>query len=244
MIRLKHVITGLGLILSLYSSTLPAATPWYEIEVIVFEPVEPPTTTEKWPLLFEPPVLDGAVELLPAGKVIGDELVPFQVLATEQLQLSGEAKRLVAGNRYRILLHTAWRQPLLENGPGTPVHLTNLPGIGLAGDNPGQLLNPPGAEPAAIPASPLINSIDGTITVLLTRYLHIRPNLVYTNPEVDLARQIIAQENNAPSVDRFVMKESRRVKLQELHYFDHPYFGMIARIVRFEPPAAANKPAL
>ncbi|MCH7928714.1 MAG: hypothetical protein IID03_12165, partial [Candidatus Dadabacteria bacterium] len=30
------------------------------------------------------------------------------------------------------------------------------------------------------------------------------------------------------------MKETRRIKLNELHYFDHPLFGVIMRVTRLE----------
>lgn len=202
-------------------------TPWYEIELIIFEPVDPPVTTEKWPAVIEEPVLDNAVELLPPA---GPQVTPaaFQQLDASRLQLTPQVKRLTAGNRYRVLLHTGWRQPLQENGPGTPVYISSLPRSARPGNNP-----------ETVPES----YVDGVITLLLTRYLHFKAHLVYTNPEVDLARQISQQDNSSAVIERFVMKESRRVKRQELHYFDHPYFGMVARVIRYEPPQPQPVPA-
>ncbi|MGD9000447.1 MAG: CsiV family protein [Granulosicoccaceae bacterium] len=212
----------------------PDADPWYEIEVIVFEPVEPPLTTEKWPQIIEEPALDTAVGLLAPVRQAGNpqSVVPFRQLDPASLQLTPQAKRLAAGNRYRVLLHTAWRQPLQENGPETAVYISSLPRNEETVDLYAE------TAPQAVP-----NHVDGVITLLLTRYLHIKAHLVYTNPEVDLARQIIEQDNSSPVTERFVMKESRRVKLQELHYFDHPYFGLIARIIRYEPPRPDAQPA-
>jgi hypothetical protein len=207
------------------------ADPWYEIEVIVFEPVEPPQTTEKWSQIVEEPALDTAVELHAPNSRAGNPqpaTAAFQQLDAASLKMTPQVKRLTAGNRYRVLLHTAWRQPLQENGPGTMVYISSLPRGDLYTETVSQ-------------AAP--NHVTGVITLLLTRYLHIKAHLVYTNPDIELARQIIEQDNSSPVIERFVMKESRRVKLQELHYFDHPYFGLIARIIRYEPPRPDAQPA-
>ena len=34
---------------------------------------------------------------------------------------------------------------------------------------------------------------------------------------------------------KYTLREKRRVKLNELHYFDHPFFGMLVRVSRYEP---------
>lgn len=39
-----------------------------------------------------------------------------------------------------------------------------------------------------------------------------------------------------PAPESFRIQERRRVKLNELHYFDHPFFGLLVRVSRAEPP--------
>lgn len=52
--------------------------------------------------------------------------------------------------------------------------------------------------------------VDGTIRVDRSRYLHFKPNLLLTR-------------NGA----QYQLKQSRRMRSQELHYLDHPLFGIL-----------------
>ena len=42
------------------------------------------------------------------------------------------------------------------------------------------------------------------------------------------------------SVDGFRLKQSRRIRAGELHYFDHPLFGVLARVKQIEPPGSSQ----
>lgn len=57
--------------------------------------------------------------------------------------------------------------------------------------------------------------VEGQITLDKGRYLHFGTNLVFQQ----LGREL-------------VMQERRRIKSKELHYFDHPKFGMLVRVVQ------------
>jgi hypothetical protein len=72
------------------------------------------------------------------------------------------------------------------------------------------------------------------VTVSLSRYLHLSTDITYYNPEVYLAEQIAQQNIDAPSIEHFRLVESRRMRSKEIHYIDHPYFGIIALITRHE----------
>ncbi|TCK08876.1 CsiV family protein [Marinobacterium mangrovicola] len=52
--------------------------------------------------------------------------------------------------------------------------------------------------------------VDGTIRVDRSRYLHFKPNLLLTR-------------NGA----QYQLKQSRRMRSRELHYLDHPLFGVL-----------------
>lgn len=58
--------------------------------------------------------------------------------------------------------------------------------------------------------------IEGTVRLRKTRYLHVDVDLVYPI-----------------GTDRYArLQQSQRLKLKELHYFDHPLFGAIVQVTR------------
>lgn len=227
--------------------------PWYQVEIIVFETVEPEQTNEKWPVVLEEPAAVASMEITEAASKQDADVVAFQALRDEELQLTAHIKSLEHNNAKKVLLHIGWRQPLHENAPGIPVHI-----FSHSNELQEETTDPDANEPqttvlnslpdqesiSVIAEDTLINQpenfIDGTITLLLTRYLHLKTHMVYFNPDVDLTRQIAEQDRDAPVVEHFLLKESRRVKRKELHYLDHPYFGILARVTRYEPEKQQN----
>lgn len=51
-----------------------------------------------------------------------------------------------------------------------------------------------------------------------------------SNEEVDILGQ------QKPPLPAYQLQDSTRIRLNELHYFDHPKFGIISRVTRYEPP--------
>lgn len=75
------------------------------------------------------------------------------------------------------------------------------------------------------PANP--GELDGTIRFFMSRFLHLSVNLRFRDPA--------GTDPAAPIVYR--LNEQRRIKSLELNYFDHPRFGVLARVVPVD-----NKP--
>ncbi|WP_169303140.1 CsiV family protein [Thalassotalea mangrovi] len=79
--------------------------------------------------------------------------------------------------------------------------------------------------------------IEGFFKVHLDHYLFINGDFNVYRP---LTEDIIkaAQKNNTAAIDNIVtsipFKQNRRVISGELHYFDHPFMGMVVQIRRFE----------
>ena len=67
------------------------------------------------------------------------------------------------------------------------------------------------------------SSVRGTIRLYVARYLHVEAHLIYENPYA--ANQAL-----------FELRESRRMRSGELHYFDHPVFGALVRVTPYQPP--------
>jgi len=73
---------------------------------------------------------------------------------------------------------------------------------------------PPQGDSGFGTAAPLI---DGTLRVYLSRYLHVDADLLYQRADVET---------------QFRMQSSRRMRSGELHYLDHPLFGVLILVTR------------
>ena len=76
--------------------------------------------------------------------------------------------------------------------------------------------------------------LDGTLELYLSRFLHLVVNLEMEAERVDETDFV---DNSAPVYYR--IQEDRIFRSGELRYFDHPKFGVLARVTRVEaePPA-------
>lgn len=94
--------------------------------------------------------------------------------------------------------------------------------------------------------------LDGNLKVFLkyinnVPYLHIDSNLLYRQPiSLELMGSKQGNVNNiTPAQEQLVslsFNEQRRVISKQLHYFDHPLFGMIVQIRRYHPPSQPEEP--
>lgn len=66
--------------------------------------------------------------------------------------------------------------------------------------------------------------LEGTLRFYIARFLHLEVNLAFQ--PIALVQTAFPAESPA-----FQINEQRRIKTQELHYFDHPKFGAIVRVV-------------
>ena len=181
----------------------------------------------------------------------------FVILPSGQLQFRGKAALMQKSGRYRILFHETWLQPVLSKARTLPIILDNS---GDGGDWP---------------------RLQGSITLYLSRYLHLETNLWLntdgnylpgewqmpapplappsliieeqpTGP-VDSDEVWIYQPGSAPvaapgegqapaepaateEADAYpyrhalLLKQKRRMRSKEVHYIDHPKFGIVIKV--------------
>ncbi len=174
------------------------------------------------------------VELLPEvdlkSILFSDAPRAFQRLDNNALTLSRIAGSISRSSRYRMLLHQAWRQPLLAGGDATPV-------LFQAGSRHANWYE-----------------VDGTLTFRRSRFLHVDANLWFTRfAEIqDQLAPAIPSDIDAESLRRYPellkaeqssdawipvhshqMTTTRRMRSSTLHYLDHPYFGVVVQIDQF-----------
>jgi hypothetical protein len=137
-----------------------------------------------------------------------DSIEP-QLLPNENSQLQTENRRfsrkIAQENNYKILANLTWQQEIPVTRHAKPIH--------ISGDK-----------------------IDGTIAINRDRYFNIKSNLILTEPTSFLNT---TNPENYPNTANniftsFQMKQTRRMRSNELNYIDYPLFGMLIKIMPIE----------
>ena len=204
----------------------PALPPRYEVEIIVFANRTFDPTEERFEqtlddfqdnaaaTLREAPVFDDTtfpplvprVEPLPPLDPLAAqraEALSVRLLEPEELKLRSEYRRLAAISAYQPLLHAGWVQPGL---PEADTETFDLKVLGA--------LNP-----------------RGTVRVHLSRFLHITLDLTYQ--AAGSATPAFGASDGLDEValaPRYRLRATRSARSNELHYFDHPAFGVLVRV--------------
>lgn len=210
--------------------------PRYTVEVIIFEYAEEVSVgTERFLPDEPPPVPD---EFADAERVFGDDLAPppveeaepepegaeFVLHLEDELTMTDVASRLERLDVYRPIMHFAWTQVTRPEEETRPIDLFAL------------------AEPPA--------GLEGSFMLYLSRYLHLVVDLsleqqpgfadpVAIDAPVSVysdGRRVAGYDVPEPAPVRFRINEDRIFKSGDLRYFDHPKFGVLAKITRVEEP--------
>ncbi|VAW48042.1 hypothetical protein MNBD_GAMMA04-2364 [hydrothermal vent metagenome] len=193
----------LGLLVGLiaFHSTAQANTPNYTIEVIIFENLAlKGWTEERWPDEIGLPNTDNSVSLSAPQK-------SRLYLKKRKTQLKNVSAK-VAKN-YRILFHQAWSQNAYSP--------KKTPTVLIENDRTGS------------------SNLLGTVKLYKTRFAHVQLDLEIKKRIPSKIRKAVAQNQQVnleylPTHWRFNLVESRKIKPGELHYIDHPLFGILVQI--------------
>lgn len=213
----------------------PAASPVrrYLVEVVIFNNLGNISSGgELWhresPIDFDPDMYatmaeDSDTTISPGNSIpetradeipVDENPIQYTVLkdlAPHLLKLSSDPK-------YDVVTHVAWTQPLYEKRESARVPVTLSPAGPVAPGQPYISINPP---------------VTGSIQVFENRLLFV---------DIDITNEFPAEVpdfSEGSSLARppgtYRLQEKRRVKLNEIHYFDHPFFGALIRVSRVEP---------
>lgn len=187
--------------------------------------------------------------------------VAFRLLPDSADQLQDVVSRLNHADGYRVLYHAAWRQPAYSPDKAVPVRIDDDPyetqaamlrswdqAAGQAGDQAGdQAAGAVGDNGndngGAAAAAPLVWRLDGIVELTQSRYLHLRADLLYqvhTPADTDEGTQPDGTvDEDTEVVHTYRMEQSRRILNDKLYYFDHPEFGLLAKVTPYEVPKPA-----
>ncbi|MBT8443569.1 MAG: peptidoglycan binding protein CsiV [Gammaproteobacteria bacterium] len=212
----------------------------YTVEIIIFryaqdvstgseefnleKPAEPNLEPGDEPVMIDGEVLE-EIELV--SRIYRD--IEFTLLPEYEFTLDDIASRLGRLDAYEPLMHFAWTQATWPDEGTLPIELSMM----------GQ---PP-------------TGLSGTLRLYLSRFLHLVVDLELEAPR-ELARPGVGSEAmlnygdyrsldesgslnepydfGTPLPVRYHIDENRIFKSGELRYFDHPKFGVLAKVMRVE----------
>lgn len=258
-----------------------AETRWYDVEVILFAQTNQNyRDSESWPIDYTPPDMVNAKELLPQDKAKRDPARPtaFRLLDVDELKLDADVARINKAEDLQLLTHFGWRQPGLPQQGALAIRLDKALLDRIQAMNEAAALDK--KQPAELERTDEITAtekpqLEGTLRLILSRYLHIETDLLLKEPldeqpmynDAQQANIVLfsepampasaapgqsakpdlfamAEENAAQAPYRvYFMHQSRRMRSNELHYLDHPLFGMLIKVTPFQPQVAENTAA-
>jgi hypothetical protein len=232
----KHFFTTLLFVaLSAPFANALAAT-WYHVEIMAFEYLAPQYVDgEQWSVEVGELELQDVLELIEDVPEFDDEPefadndetqtaspMAFKALAEKEFVLSDLASKLSRSADHRVLTHVAWRQPKFSNRNARSVHIkhpiveedfaavvTDSAGGELGADAPIDFMaGEIGSAPQPV--------VEGVLRVRSGQQLHVDVDFLYR-------RELMPTR----------LTEMRRIKLREVHYFDHPLFGLLVEITPY-----------
>ena len=138
----------------------------------------------------------------------------FRLLRPEELQLTAQYRTLERNSQaYVPLLHAGWVQPGLPENDARPFDLALL-----------GTTNPM-----------------GSIRLYLSRFLHVKLDLSYRDSQAAApgAAALASELAEPPTTPRYHLVADRPTRSGELHYFDHPAFGVLIKVTPVRPEQAS-----
>lgn len=193
----------------------------YTVEVIIFAYAQEVSTGTE---IFVPDAIDSGELYLGDGDeqfveldVVGKRSIrhlELEFLQQDEYTLRDTLERMERLDVYEPLMHFGWTQAAWPEE-----------------DTPAIELHTFGRPPAAL---------EGSLTLYLSRYLHLVVDLEMLAGEQAERAGLYA---TAAGPVRYRIEEDRILKNGEIRYFDHPKFGMIAKVTRVEPDEASAREA-
>jgi len=228
---------------------------YYDVEIIIFENTQNKyRQSELWKKNFiqhEPETYVQISQPLPIDfSEEYDPLLSFKYVENTNYRLNDIATSLNESNFYRILLHTAWRQPGLSKENALNVKIEHIIPVENTTDNKSTDIENTQDETKQLTnedyfnQSPEIDSnnenksfiLSGYIKLILSRYLHLKFDLVYHELQNESTELFINDEFGEDNLlpDVFHILQTRRLRSKELHYIDHPVISIVALITPYK----------
>jgi hypothetical protein len=222
---------------------------WYQVEIILFtQNDEASLSEENWDPESHVEFPQEVQELYlgeTSLKELTVEPTPFSTVLGSETSLNGIYRKLSRSSQTEPAIHLSWIQPTRKESPLDNVHI--YPGAGAM----------PYIEESPTESAPLSATIetqestaydpglgfDGLISLKRGHYLHLNIDMGLQERIINSTSQsafnddgFYSETAEMPSYSSYRMKQKRRIRSGEIHYFDHPRFGLIAQVTPIELP--------
>ncbi|MCK5002352.1 MAG: hypothetical protein KAJ92_02530 [Gammaproteobacteria bacterium] len=247
---MQKFISPISSLLLLLSITVAhAETKQYNIEIVIFEDSSDRyVNSEQWPVIYHPEQLSITETITPDTDVFpGLELnketkaVPAEYPENNNVihithnttdALAEHVAKLERSSRYNVLLHQSWQQTGLSNEDAVNIQINTIKENNA--ENAGVTILNPGHQTLKKDNKEIKSNVQGTLKLILGRYLHIHTDLLYKRLNKSYSPDSPALHNR--KFDEFEIKSQRRMRSNELHYIDHPLLGILVIVSPIKPP--------
>ncbi len=255
-LRRSAALPALATLLALLLAVPAAAQTLYQVELVVFARDSAEAEIEEsWQRDHGLRYPKRLVGLAPAGDNSdpSQAAAPFQLLPAAARKLNESARALDRRSNLRVLFHGAWVQPAAGLDSADPVLITGGNRFGTHTELEGYVVLT--VERYLHLRADLWmtrfgtgNALDADVPVLPTPVV-----TVGSTAEDDTATSSATHDPQSSTAapgyipDRiYTLDQERRMRLGEVHYIDHPRFGLLVQISPYtppEPPAPVAPPA-
>lgn len=150
-------------------------------------------------------------------------------LNTNQYRLTTQAQKIQSQKSYKLLFHKAWKQAGLPENQAFPIHIDS------SLENTDTVVI---QSQTVTDDTPNIDEyIQGNITLIMSRYLHIQANLVL-HKAVPVKNVDKSEHPESPvsltQAKKYNINLERRMKSREIHFIDHPLIGILILATPFK----------
>ncbi|BAJ02732.1 peptidoglycan binding protein CsiV [Shewanella violacea] len=172
------------------------------------------------------------------------------LLASNQNHFKDIISKLSRQRGNKSLLHMTWQQAMQPRHRATPIRLFSgkdySSRFALNGQTSGSdadQVNFQQGNTGVVEHGP-VWKLDGTINIYLDHFLYVETALTLReegtktssvmNHDTGYNSGVVSQ--SSPFLYSFIMQQNKRVRSDEIHYFDHPRMGMILQIRKMQQP--------
>ena len=155
-------------------------------------------------------------------------------LSHDQYRLNSQEQKMLKQKHYNLLLHKAWKQAGLAENKTFPIHIDSR----LTDDNKSTIDKNITTDNSTRSKENKGEYISGDITLIMSRYLHIKTNLLLHESEITSNTETSEYNSSTdkPEEKLYAINLERRMKSREIHFIDHPLIGIIVLAIPFEIP--------
>ncbi|ACV26557.1 CsiV family protein [Kangiella koreensis] len=227
----KRIIILAACLMLAFSTNSALAQSVFDVEFIVFKRIDQQDNAAQVKETNLPELNDEiSLNELPEG---------YSQLLASQFKLEGVYNRLRTSPNIRPLLHFGWRQPLMDKADTPWLHynlsdeaetegLEQFEGVIRFSRNQGLLVEHKviGFKPMRIPQQFLSSEPQNSSNENSDEDM----NAIFVDAEALNDQIVVDQQMPDQLHGYFVLSENRKVKLDELHYFDHPNMGILLKV--------------